>query len=120
MATLGTRLFVKLFCEAVGQDSYGNTYYQAKNCKQSERKKRMVIYKGIDDASKVPALWHSWLHYAIDELPVNQVDCKGGKSHIPNLTGTECAYVPSGHKDSLKNGKRDKATGDYQAWEPIN
>ncbi len=32
------------------------------------------------------------------------------------MTGTSQAYRPQGH--ILSGGKRDKATGDYEAWSP--
>ena len=38
------------------------------------------------------------------------------KDHQPNLTGTELAYRPPGH--TLKGGRRDPATGDYEPWSP--
>ena len=34
----------------------------------------------------------------------------------PNHTGTNAAYLPPGH--DLRGGKRDRATGDYEAWQP--
>ena len=40
------------------------------------------------------------------------------KPHLPNLTGTAAAdaYRPPGH--ILGAGKRDRATGDYEPWQP--
>jgi len=111
--TIGTRLFVKFFCKEVGRDQFDNVYYQAKRIPN----KRLVLYKGLPEASKIPALWNAWLHYTIDEVPINQVHCNNWeKTHVPNLTGTEYAYFPSG----LRNKKRAKATGDYEAWTPSN
>jgi NADH:ubiquinone oxidoreductase subunit len=55
------------------------------------------------------------MHYSVDSIPSEKDARKSQqwqKSHLPNLTGTEYAYLPTGHKD--KGGERDKATGDYQ------
>jgi NADH:ubiquinone oxidoreductase subunit len=38
------------------------------------------------------------------------------KPHQANLTGTAAAYRPPG--DILSVGQRDKATGDYEPWQP--
>jgi NADH:ubiquinone oxidoreductase subunit len=38
------------------------------------------------------------------------------KPAIPNLTGTEAAYRPSGALE--RGGIRAAATGDYEAWSP--
>src|SRR4051812_13814283 len=49
----------------VGVDQFGNTYYEARDARDSygTHKRRWVIYRGYADASKVPAEWHGWLHY---------------------------------------------------------
>ena len=116
--TFSTKLFVKFFCKSVGQDQFGNNYYQTKKKDSSGKYKRIVLYKGMVDGSKIPALWNAWLHYTIDDIP-NRVHYREEKTHVPNLTGSDYAYVPKGHCESLRNGKRDKATGDYQAWKPL-
>jgi NADH:ubiquinone oxidoreductase subunit len=104
---------------SVGRDNAGNKYYRAAPRPGYKRERRWVMYKGAPEASKVPPEWHGWLHYQTDDVP----DSGGGsfrrtwqKPHRPNATGTEKAYRPPGH--ILKGGKRDKATGDYEAWQP--
>lgn len=115
--TFSTRLFIKLFCLKIGQDQFGNSYYQTKYKASSGKHKRLVSYKGLTEASKIPPLWNAWLHYTIDEAPLNEVHYNNyEKPHVPNLTGTKYAYAPSG----LGGGKRDKATGDYESWAPYN
>ena len=77
-----------------------------------------MIYKGIDEASKVPAEWHRWLHYT-GELPPSQrpvAHHSWEKEHVPNLTGTAYAYLPPGHV--AKGGERMKASADYEPWRP--
>ncbi|KZC98339.1 NADH:ubiquinone oxidoreductase subunit NDUFA12 [Oceanibaculum pacificum] len=122
MADIGTRFFTWLNGEKVGEDQFGNLYYVAKKRASDkaagQREKRWVVYKGEPEASKVPPAWHAWLHHTIKDLP-GEADLRAQpwqKEHQPNLTGTELAYRPPGHV--LKGGKRDRATGDYQAWRP--
>ncbi|MCT4635774.1 MAG: NADH-ubiquinone oxidoreductase subunit NDUFA12 family protein [Rickettsiales bacterium] len=113
--TFSTKLFIKFFCSKIGQDQFGNSYYQTKSKTPSGKHKRLVLYKGSTEASKIPALWNAWLHYTIDEVPSNEVHCNNWeKPHIPNLTGTEYAYAPQG----LKNKGKKRAIVDYQAWAP--
>lgn len=106
--TIGTKLYIKFFCEKIGTDRFGNIYYQSK----CPKKKRLVYYNGKAEGSKIPPLWNAWLHYTVDEVPENQVHYYNWeKVHIPNLTGTEYAYFPKG----IKNCKK---TGSYESWTP--
>jgi NADH:ubiquinone oxidoreductase subunit len=99
----------------VGTDEYGNRYYEAKKAKPGQRVRRWVLYKGALEASKVPAAWHAWLHYTT-ETPVKAETQGWQKEHLPNLSGTEYAYLPPGHDQ--RGGERSKATGDYEPWQP--
>lgn len=111
-----TKIYSCLCGEKVGTDNYGNTYYQSKCTPKSEkRKKRWVIYNGIAEASKVPPNWHIWLHYSSD-TPITNKDHTWQKDYLPNLTGTNLAYMPPGHDKS--GGVRSEASADYEAWEP--
>ena len=110
MATIGTKLFTLLTGSKVGQDEFGNRYFTNK------KGRRWVIYKGISEASKVPAEWHRWLHKTTDAIPQDVKKYDWEKSHLPNLTGTIHSHAPSGH--ASKGGKRAKVAGDYQAWKP--
>ena len=118
MATIGTRIYTLFKGKQVGTDEFGNRYFVEKSPAKNRRRKRWVLYKGIDEASKVPAHWHGWLHYTHDDLPGTQPAKKYDwqKEHIPNLTGTTGAYVPPGHL--LKGGHRAPTTADYTAWKP--
>ena len=65
---------------------FGNQYYERRN-KHKNTLKRMVKYKGIDEASKIPSRYHGWLHYYSDEFPSNQShNFQWQKKHLPNLT----------------------------------
>ena len=118
MADIGTRLYTWLNGEKVGEDQFGNIYYRGKKAAKDPREKRWVVYKGEPEASKVPSSWHAWLHYTVNTLPTGaeQMAKPWQKEHLPNLSGTDLAYRPPGHV--LQGGRRDKATGDYEAWRP--
>jgi len=106
-ATIGTRLFTSRKGVKVGEDEQGNVYYQEKN-----GRRRWVIYKnGPVEASRVPAEWHGWLHYTVNETPSEQkvVVKSWEKEHQPNLTGSVSAYVPE--------APRTKEP-EYEAWRP--
>jgi NADH:ubiquinone oxidoreductase subunit len=122
-ATFGTMLDSARNGEQVGTDAQGNRYYRAKKPfpkghPRSGQERRWVIYNGANDASRVPAEWHGWLHATHDGVPesflpparVWEVD------YTPNATGTAAAYRPQGALE--KGGVRAAATGDYEAWSP--
>lgn len=112
---IGTILYTRYHGERVGEDTFGNEYYVEKNPPTNRRAKRWVMYKGEPEASKVPPEWHAWLHYTA-EAPIRVQARPWMKPHQPNLTGTPHAYLPPGH--DARGGKRDHATGDYEAWDP--
>ena len=123
-ATIGTLLNSAIKGEHVGTDAQGNRYFRAKQPKNVDgRERRWVIYNGANDASRVPAEWHGWLHGSFAEgenggvpesnLPparIWEVD------YTPNATGTAQAYRPQGALE--RGGRRARATGDYEAWSP--
>lgn len=112
-ATIGTSLWSWRNGTQVGEDSLGNRYFQSR-----DGKRRWVLYKGANDASRVPPEWHGWLHHSYDGLPDEvlpparpwQAESTG------NATGTLAAYRPAGALE--RGGRRAAATGDYEAWSP--
>ena len=110
---LATRLFTTFKGRFVGEDDYGNRYYQT-----SDGKRRWVLYNGGVEASKVPADWHGWLHHTYKEPPTVAPLPKKvwEKPHTPNMTGTDFAYRPKGSAHS--DGARPRVVGDYEAWTP--
>jgi NADH:ubiquinone oxidoreductase subunit len=103
----------------VGKDGEGNKYYRAKARRGYKRERRWVLYNGAPEASRVPPEWHGWLHHQTNSYPtVNDLSYRRDwqKPHQQNLTGTTKAYRPPGHV--LSGGRREKATGDYEAWRP--
>ena len=65
--TIGTRLFTWRYGSRVGEDGFGNVYYQTK-----DGKRRWVIYRDQSEASLVPPEWHGWLHYTVDVPPTEE------------------------------------------------
>lgn len=117
MASFGTLLFTWFNGQKVGTDVNGNCYYTAKSAiKGQQRVKRWVIYNGKNEASTVPSEWHAWLHYTTDAPLTGVARQAWQKPHEANQTGTANAYFPPGHE--LRGGQRDRAAGDYQAWQP--
>jgi NADH:ubiquinone oxidoreductase subunit len=88
------KIFTFFTSDKVGADQFGNRY------------------KGIADPSKVPPMWHAWLHYLSDNLPKETRIYSWQKNHIPNLTGTKLAYIPA------KSGVRSSVSADYTPWFP--
>lgn len=115
--TMTTRLFTFFYGKEVGQDQFGNRYFTEKKGGNT-RAKRWVVYNGKAEPSKVPAEWHGWLHYTLDKTPIerNVQHHAWEKQPLPNLTGTQNAYVPPGHIN--KGGQRAANTSDYQPWQP--
>lgn len=118
LSTVQITVFTWLNGKKVGTDSFGNVYYSARPRRGTKRERRWVLFKGEPEASKVPPLWHGWLHHQTDDIPDNAVDARKAwiAPHQPNLTGTPAAYFPPG--DKRASGQRDRATGDYEAWQP--
>jgi NADH:ubiquinone oxidoreductase subunit len=117
-ATIGTALFSALKGEQVGTDAQGNKYYRSKKKTGDGRERRWVIYDGPNDASRVPAEWHGWLHHSYDALPESRLPPPKvwEVDYTPNRTGSAAAYRPQGALE--RGGQRARATGDYEPWTP--
>lgn len=117
-ATIGTLWYSLKNGEHVGTDAAGNRYYRTRRLKDGARERRWVIYNGPNDASRVPAEWHGWLHGSYDELPESHLPPPRiwEADFTPNVTGTPAAYRPAGALE--RGGQRARATGDYEAWTP--
>ncbi|MBP1850566.1 NADH:ubiquinone oxidoreductase subunit NDUFA12 [Rhizobium halophytocola] len=116
--TIGTLVALRGF-KKVGEDEFGNVYYQGGKSSYG-LPKRWVVYAGYADASQIPPGWHGWMHHRTDIAP-SEEDYKPReweKTHRPNMTGTAAAYRPQGAIEAL--GERPRVTGDYDAWTPGN
>ena len=117
-ATIGTSLWSWRNGEKVGTDAQGNAYYRGRNNHADGRERRWVIYQGANDASRVPAEWHGWLHGSFDGVPESNLPPPRiwEVDYTPNATGTDAAYRPAGALE--RGGRRAAASGDYEAWSP--
>ncbi len=117
-ATIGTALGIRRHGEQVGTDAQGNRYFRLKKPDARGRERRWVIYEGANDASRVPAEWHGWLHGMFDDVPESRLPPPRiwEADYTPNRTGTAAAYRPKGALE--QGGVRARATGDYEAWSP--
>jgi NADH:ubiquinone oxidoreductase subunit len=120
-ATIGTSLWSARNGEKVGTDAQGNTYFRSTSAKVRTiegYERRWVIYAGANDASRVPAEWHGWLHHSYDGVPESYLPAARiwEVDYTPNATGTAAAYRPQGALE--RGGHRAAATGDYEAWSP--
>tara|TARA_B100000945_G_C20416754_1_gene615567 strand:- start:2545 stop:2907 length:363 start_codon:yes stop_codon:yes gene_type:complete len=99
--TLGTRIYTLIFGKCVGQDEFGNKYYQNK------KNSRWVIYKDEIDASKIPVEWYSWIHFTNNKIEkIHKFEkYKWQKSHKYNQTGTNKAYNPLKKKNESTKKK---------------
>ncbi|MAV87071.1 MAG: NADH:ubiquinone oxidoreductase subunit NDUFA12 [Rhodospirillaceae bacterium] len=118
--SLRTRIYTFLNGELVGEDEFQNTYYRSKKKRLKKKERRWVVYHGIADASSVPAEWHAWLHYTVDE-PLTEAAAQSyswQKRHSVNKTGTLEAYSP--YKKDLLDDQTGgpKAPGSYEPWAP--
>ena len=109
--TLNTQWYTHRHGQKVGEDVQGNLYYQTK-----DGKRRWVIFNGENEATRVSAEWHGWLHHTWDDTPTDKpvVHKAWEKPHQENLTGTAAAYAPAG---SIRR-KAPAARADYEAWTP--
>ncbi len=119
-ATVGLWFTIKRRAVQVGEDEFGNRYFEARDNRDSydQRRRRWVVYRGYAEPSKIPPDWHGWMHYTFDELPTTAPLLRPAWElpHLPNLTGTVNAWRPKG--SIARGGERASAAGDYQAWKP--
>jgi NADH:ubiquinone oxidoreductase subunit len=115
--TLNTRFHTWRHGKRVGEDQFGNVYYEG-GVDSEGRTRRWVIYNGLSEASKIPPGWHGWIHHRVATPPTAEHyrPREWEKPHRPNLTGTPGAYFPDG--SLAARGQRPRVTGDYDAWTP--
>ena len=112
--TLGTKLYTYLNGKKVGEDYFGNFYFESK-----DKKNRWCIYSNESEASKISPEWNSWLRFISVESPKdNDMTYEWQKVFDGNLTGLDSAYKPNivGTSDSEKD--LDNYQFDYKAWKP--
>ena len=102
--TLGTRIYTLFTGKFVGNDVFGNKYYESKNGK------RWVIYANTVDASKIPVEWYSWIHFTPNKVEKdhNLKKYDWQKPHQSNQTGTKKSYHPNKNNNEIKKK--------YKSW----
>ena len=109
------KLYILFKYRKIGVDLFGNKYFESpKVNNHTKLRKRVIIYNGIIEASKIPAIWHTWLHYYILTPPNHlEEDEKGWyKDKVPNLTGTKLAL------NVYKKNMKVNTISHYKAWKP--
>ena len=107
-----SQILIRFSSDLIGEDQFGNKYYN-----QKKTDKRYVIFNGKVEASKIPPMWHAWLHKTTSKPPLKRKKLyEWQKEHLPNLTGTAFAVKPQGSQ--LDRGFRQKSAADYESWTP--
>jgi len=108
--------------ELVGEDQFGNRYYQERKggTGADGKTRRWVVYNGYADASRVPSDWHGWLHHTFDDAPAEAALPRRPweLDHEPNHTGTLRAYRPAGSLAFGSRRQRQESSADYEPWTP--
>ncbi|WP_332060426.1 NADH:ubiquinone oxidoreductase subunit NDUFA12 [Bartonella sp. CB74] len=115
--TVNTRFFTWCKGKRIGEDQFGNIYYEGGYHKDGYPR-RWVVYKGYSEASAIPPGWHGWIHHRCNVPPTQEKyqPYEWEKPHVRNMTGTSEAYRPKG--SIVYNGERPCVYEDYDAWSP--
>ena len=113
-STVGTNFYTFLKGKKVGEDHFGNSYYESK-----DKLNRWCIYSNQSEASRISPEWNSWLRFISDSSPEgNEMVYKWQKVFNGNLTGIEGAYKPVIVRAGSSKADLDSYESDYQAWKP--
>ncbi len=120
-------IICKLFGECVAVDNFNNKYYVLRIKNYWGKNKRICLYKGYPEASKIPPLYNDWIHFRTDTLPSKN---QGHKyqwmlDHVPCLTLSHYKFrqqtLNSYDKDldlitiTIKSNTKVRS---YKAWSP--
>jgi NADH:ubiquinone oxidoreductase subunit len=112
--TVGTKLYTYLKGKKVGEDYFGNYFYESR-----DKRNRWCIYSYQSDASKISPEWNSWLRFITNSCPTDEaMTYEWQKRFRGNLTGLDCAYKPEILRANKKNEDLDRYQSDYKAWKP--
>lgn len=116
--SIQTRLLTWFGGEYVGEDIYGNRYYQEKLLfgKFNRPLRRWVLYKNEPEASTIPAEWFGWIHFTHEHPLLKREKYNWEKPHQENLTGTAHAYNPESYV--LKPSVAKTLPKRYEPWQP--
>ena len=111
--TVGTKLYTYFKGKKVGEDYFGNFYYESKD------KKIVGAYILMSEASKISPEWNSWLRFISVASPKdNHMTYKWQKVFDGNLTGLNSAYKPRIVRTNSSKEDLDNHQFDYKAWKP--
>ena len=118
-------IYLQLFGNKVGEDEYGNQFFELKRVDYLGRRKRYCLYKGSPEASKISPEWHPFMHYQIDAKDVKTTfrQYKWQKPYVPDTTLSQNKYLPKEHplydqKSSIYNSKGSNAIFKTKIWKP--
>ena len=112
--TVGTKLHTYFNGIKVGEDYFGNFYYESK-----DKKNRWCIYSNESEASKISPEWNSWLRFISAACPKdNDTIHEWQKLFNGNLTGLDSVYKPRTAITSASKEDLDSYQSDYKAWKP--
>ena len=112
--TVGTKLYTYLKGKKVGEDYFGNYFYESR-----DKRNRWCIYSYQSDASKISPEWNSWLRFITNSCPTDEtMTYDWQKRFSGNLTGLNGAYKPEILRANKKNEDSDRYQSDYKAWKP--
>ena len=113
-STVGTKLYTYLKGKKVGEDYFGNYFYESR-----DKRNRWCIYSYQSDASKISPEWNSWLRFITNSCPTDEtMTYEWQKRFSGNLTGLDGAYKPEILRANKKNEDLDRYQSDYKAWKP--
>ena len=112
--TVGTKLHTYFNGIKVGEDYFGNFYYESK-----DKKNRWCIYSNESEASKISPEWNSWLRFISVARPKDtETTHEWQKLFNGNLTGLDGVYKPRTVRNSVSKEDLDSYQSDYKAWKP--
>lgn len=107
-------MWIKWTSKFIAKDAIGNKYYESNKADYLGSRERYVIYNySARDPSSIPPMFHGWLHYMTDEIPLNSKNFSWQQDPCINLTGTKFAYSPI-----KQSAKRVTVSADYQPFQP--
>ena len=112
--TVGTKLYTYFNGKKVGEDYFGNFYYESK-----DKKNRWCIYSNGLTLQKL--VLNGTVGLDLFQLQVQKITVRlisGRKQFNGNLTGLDSAYKPRIVRTSGSEEDLDSYQSDYKAWKP--
>ena len=121
-------LICTFFGKKVGVDQFKNSYFVLLFKDHFDRHKRICVYNGIPEASKVPPHWADWIHFRTNTTPQTNYKPKYSwmLSSLPNLTLSKYKYRQLTHPKYNQgfdliprlNLKNKTGVRHYKSWSP--